>query len=276
MTATTDRTITLDDASPEELLGLTDAVDAKAAPKKEKNSAAKSAKAKDDIQEKVAEHSKAAPPQPDTDAEASGRNIWKWVAAALLALTVAVGALGYLEYRKLSGQIAAAHQSSTDQQAAVKVATDYATKSLTYSYEDPDGFFKNVESGVSEPLKNKYNDASKLLKAIMLQAQVTSKGDIIATEVTPQPGDVYQVSLTTLQTTRNVQNPEPRVSTLVLQVTVNKVGDTWQVADIGPKTGSGANTTIMHPGDQKLIPDAPGAPAPDAAAPAKPVAPGKK
>jgi len=40
------------------------------------------------------------------------------------------------------------------------------------------------------------------------------------------------------QTTRNLQNPTPKVSIILLQVTVHKEGDTWQVADIAPKTGT--------------------------------------
>jgi Mce-associated membrane protein len=70
------------------------------------------------------------------------------------------------------------------------------------------------------------------------------------------------------QTTRNLQNPTPKVSIILLQVTVNKAGNAWQVSDIGPKTGT-------HPPieDQSPPPEpapAPGpAPAP-APAPAKP------
>ncbi|SHV77969.1 Uncharacterised protein [Mycobacteroides abscessus subsp. abscessus] len=96
-------------------------------------------------------------------------------------------------------------------------------KSLTYSFEDPDGFFKSVKENAAEPLKNKYSDAEKLLKAIMLQAQVTSKGEIIASDAVAQTG------------------------------------------------------TIMHPGDQKLLPEegAPGK-APVPALPPLPALPGQK
>lgn len=131
-----------------------------------------------------------------------------------------------------------------------------------------------------EPLKNKYNDAEKLLKAIMLQAQVTSKGEIIASDAVAQQNGIYQVIVTTRQTTRNVQNPEPRATTLVLQITVKKDGDAWQVTDIGPKNASSTGT-IMHPGDQKLMPEGPEAPAAPGKTPAPglpplPVLPGQK
>ena len=91
----------------------------------------------------------------------------------------------------------------------------------------------------------------------MLQAQVSSTGEVLATEAISQPGDVYQVVVSASQTTRNLQNPEPQVSIILLQITVNKVGDIWQVSDIGPKTGSQAANA-----EQVLAPKPGTAPAP--------------
>jgi Mce-associated membrane protein len=71
---------------------------------------------------------------------------------------------------------------------------------------------------------------------------------------------VYQVVVSAHQTTRNLQNPTPKVSIILLQVTVNKVGNTWQVSDIGPKTGS-------HPPVEQQIPPAEPPPAPTPPAP---------
>ncbi len=42
------------------------------------------------------------------------------------------------------------------------------------------------------------------------------------------------------QKTRNLQHPQPRVSLILLQATLNKVDGRWQVSDIGPKTGTQA------------------------------------
>ncbi|MUM19774.1 hypothetical protein FZI91_05055 [Mycobacterium sp. CBMA271] len=249
-----ERALTLDDADPDELTEMADV---------------------DPTPESKPMDKKAAPVTPsarEVDPEQAGRNIWKPIAIALLILGIAGAVAGFWQYHKTAGVLAATRHAEAERAAATQVASTYAMKSLTYSYEDPDAFFKNVKDGVSEPLKNKYTDAEKLLKAIMLQAQVTSKGEILATEAKLQPGDVYQLVLTTRQTTRNVQNPEPRVTTLVLQVTMNKQGETWQVSDIGPMNGSGAATSIMHPGDQKILPEAP-APLP---APGKPPVQGQR
>ncbi|MGB9222725.1 MAG: hypothetical protein WCB80_05300, partial [Mycobacterium sp.] len=89
---------------------------------------------------------------------------------------------------------------------------DYALKSLNYSFQDPDAFFRSVEAGVSQTLKDKYVNATDILKAVMLQAQVTSTGEVLATDALAQPGQVYQVVVSAAQTTRNMQNPKPRVS----------------------------------------------------------------
>ncbi|MGV7796044.1 hypothetical protein PJM56_30025, partial [Mycobacterium kansasii] len=81
-----------------------------------------------------------------------------------------------------------------------KLAKDYALKSLTYTFEDPDAFFRSVEEGVSQTLKDKYVNATELLKGIMMQAQVTSSGEVLATDAVAQPGQVYQVVVSAAQT----------------------------------------------------------------------------
>lgn len=189
---------------------------------------------------------------PNATEEALPRRLiisWRWVSAGLLVALLGLGGFGYVKYTGVVHQLDAVHRADADRNAAVQLATAYALKSLTYSFEDPDAFFRSVEEGVSPALKDKYINATDLLKGIMLQAQVTSTGEVLATEATAQPGDVYQVVLSASQTTRNLQSPDPRVSISLLQITVNKVGDTWQVSDIGPKTGSQAANadTILGP-----------------------------
>jgi Mce-associated membrane protein len=186
----------------------------------------------------------------------------RWGAALLVAAVLALGVLGYMKYRQVNGQLAQLRQQQADRDTVAQLAKDYALKSLNYSFEDPDAFFRSVEDGVSQQLKDKYVNASDLLKSVMLQAQVTSTGEVLAIDPVAQPGGVYQVVVSAHQTTRNLQNPTPKVSIILLQVTVNKVGNTWQVSDIGPKTGS-------HPPIEQQIPPAEPPPAP-APAPAKP------
>jgi Mce-associated membrane protein len=188
----------------------------------------------------------------------------RWGAALLAAAVLALGVLGYMKYRQVNSQLTALRQQQSDRDTVSQLAKDYALKSLTYSFEDPDAFFRSVEDGVSQQLKDKYVNATDLLKSVMLQAQVTSTGEVLAIDPVAQPGGVYQVVVSAHQTTRNLQNPTPKVSIILLQVTVNKVGNAWQVSDIGPKTGA-------HPPVEQQIPPAepppPPAPAP---APTKP------
>ncbi len=206
----------------------------------------------------------------DGDVAETARRNWlralrrpgRWVSVLAVAAVIAAGVFGFLKYRSTADELAALRQANSDRDAAAKLAKDYALKSLNYSFQDPDAFFRSVEAGVSQTLKDKYVNATDTLKAVMLQAQVTSTGEVLATDALAQPGQVYQGVVSAAQTTRNMQNPKPRVSLILLQVTINKVGDGWQVSDIGPKTGS-------HPADaDQLAPPGPGpapAPAPEPA-----------
>ncbi len=176
-----------------------------------------------------------APTAPATRPPRWQRNGWTMLCALLLVGILAIGYSAYANYRSTASEVASVRAAESDRAAAAKVAVDYATKSLTYSFHDPDAFFRAVEDGVAPTLKDKYANAHELLKNIMLQAQVTSTGEVLSTEVNAQPGGVFQVVVAATQTTRNLQNPEPRVSTAVLQITVNDAAGTWQVTDIGPK-----------------------------------------
>ncbi|MGH3723988.1 MAG: hypothetical protein ACRDUS_07645 [Mycobacterium sp.] len=271
MTEIVERKLTLDDADPEE---LADSAEESTTTSTETETTSEASKPKPAKRPKTVEQK----PNTDSDDDTNSANVWKWFAIGLLVLGIAGAALGAWQYQKLSNTLDTIRVGDTERTAATDAASAYAMKSLTYSYEDPDGFFKSVKEGVAEPLKNKYNDAEKVLKAIMLQAQVTSKGEIIASDAIAQQNGIYQVVVTTRQTTRNVQNPEARATTLVLQITVKRDGDGWQVTDIGPKNASSTGT-IMHPGDQKLIPEGP-EPAPGKAhapsLPPLPALPGQK
>lgn len=191
-----------------------------------------------------------------------------WVAIALVVVLIGGGAFGFFKYHQVSDQLTQLRQAQADREAAAQLARDYAMKSLTYTFEDPDAFFHSVEDGVSQQLKDKYVNATDLLKAVMLQAQVTSSGEVLAVDPVLQPDGSYEVVVSAHQTTRNLQNPTPKVSIILLRVTVNKVGNGWQVTDIGPKTGTKAAEEQQIPGAA-----APGpAPAPSAAPPPAPSA----
>lgn len=209
-----------------------------------------------------------------------------WVAVVLVAVVIGAGVFGVIKYRDVSGQLAQLRQAQADREAAAQLARDYAMKSLTYSFEDPDAFFRAVEDGVGQQLKDKYVNATDLLKAVMLQAQVSSTGEVLATDPVLQPDGSYEVVVSAHQTTRNLQNPTPKVSIILLRVTVSKAGNGWQVTDIGPKTGTKPAEEQQLPGAAPpAVPGgapAPGAPAapvpapvPGASAPAPAPAPGK-
>lgn len=217
--------------------------------------------------EKVETERAADPGEADDDARPDGssklrlrpRSAKRWATAVLVAAVLSGGMFALMKYHQVTGQLAQLRSQQADRQAAAQLARDYALKSLTYTFQDPDAFFRSVEDGVSQQLKDKYVNAGDLLKSVMLQAQVTSTGEVLAIDPVAQPGGVYQVVVSAHQTTRNLQNPTPKVSIILLQVTVNKVGTTWQVSDIGPKTGS-------HPPIEEQIPPAEPPPAPTEAA----------
>lgn len=187
-------------------------------------------------------------------------------AAAVLiaALAITAGAVfGFIKYRSVAGELAALQQAQTDRDTAAQVARDYALKSLTYSYDDPDAFFRAVEDGVSADLKDKYIAVTDVLKQLIVDGQLTSTGEVLAAEATAQPGDSYHVVVSAAQTTRNLQRPTPRVSVILLQINIAKAGGNWQVSDIRRANAGGQATG----GDQLPAPEPEPAPTPPAPKP---------
>ncbi|MGV0578076.1 hypothetical protein ABQE57_06065 [Mycolicibacterium elephantis] len=192
-----------------------------------------------------------------------------WVVAALVAAVLGAGAFGFVQYRQVTDEVAQLRQHQADRDEVAQLAEDYALKSLNYTFEDPDAFFNTVKDGVSQQLQDKYTNAGDLLKAVMLQAQVSSTGEVLAVDPVAQPDGSYQVVVSAHQTTRNLQNPTPKVSIILLRVTVHKAGDAWQVADIGPESGSKRPVAQQIP---MIEPPAASGPAPGPA-PAEPSPP---
>jgi serine/threonine-protein kinase len=158
------------------------------------------------------------------------------VVVALLAATVS--GFGSIKNHQVTGQLTELRREQADRDTVAQLAKDYALKSLTYSYEDPNAYFRSVEDGVSQQLKDKYVNATDTLKNVMVQARVTSTGEVLAADPVAQPGGIYQVVVSAHQTTRNLENPTPKTSIILLQVTVSEVGNAWLVSDVGPKTGA--------------------------------------
>jgi len=160
-------------------------------------------------------------------------------ATLLAGIAVIAGSLfGYMQYRGAADELDQIRHDEANRNTAAQLAKDYALRSLTYSFEDPDAFFRSVQEGASSALKDKFANAAGFLKSLMLQAQVSSTGEVVAADPLSEPGDIYEVVVSAYQTTRNLQHAEPRVSAILLRVTVSEVGDTWQVSDIGPKPGN--------------------------------------
>lgn len=193
----------------------------------------------------------------------------RWATAALVVAVLVAAAVGFVKYRQVSDELAQLRQNQADRDAVAQLAEDYALRSLNYTFEDPDAFFNAVKGGVSQSLQDKYTNAADLLKAVMLQAQVSSAGEVLAVDPVAQPDGSYRVVVSAHQTTRNLQNPTPKVSIILLRVTVHKVGDAWQVADIGPETGSKPPVAQQIPALQAPAAAEP-APAPVPAEPAPP------
>lgn len=158
------------------------------------------------------------------------------VSAVIVVLAVLVGVFAYL-YLEADEAKLVLENDAAQRAAAAKAASDYTTRSLTYSYQNTDAFFAAVKEDAGEALVKRYDEVRPTLTQIIQQAQVQASGRVLATSVTGDTGDAdgeYTVMVFASQKTQNVQNPQPSELPTLLKVVVTKTAQGWQIQDYSP------------------------------------------
>ena len=155
------------------------------------------------------------------------------VSAVIVVLAVLVGVFAYL-YLEADDAKSTLENDAAQRAAAAEAASDYTTKSLTYSYENTDAFFAAVKDNAGDALIKRYDEVRPTLTQIMQQAQVQASGRVLATSVTGDTDGEYTVMVFASQKTQNVQNPQPSELPTLLKVIVSKTAGSWQIQDYGP------------------------------------------
>ncbi|MGV9796291.1 hypothetical protein [Gordonia sp. NPDC003422] len=156
--------------------------------------------------------------------------------AFVVALAVLAGLFAYL-YIDMREAKTSAENAATQRAQAAQAASDYTTKSLTYSYQNTGAFFTEVKENASDALVKRYDDVEPTLTQIMKQAKVQAAGRVLATSVTGSASEnrgEYTVLVFATQKTQNVQNPQPSELPTLLKVVVLKTDNGWQIQDYGP------------------------------------------
>ncbi|MFF2549724.1 hypothetical protein ACFVUS_01940 [Nocardia sp. NPDC058058] len=177
----------------------------------------------------------AEPARPARFAAIRGRGDMIVSAAAALFAVVAL-TLGIC-WHSAAGDLNALRAGNSDRDRAAEIATDYATRSLTYDYKNLPAFFDGVQRDTSQPLRDKFTQTHDALTKIMTGAQVTATGKVMGTSVESKGNDQYAVTVYALQRTQSIQQTDPATKPNLLLVTVAKNGGDWLVVDFGPKDG---------------------------------------
>ena len=155
------------------------------------------------------------------------------VGALVVVLAVLAGLFAYL-YIDMRQAKTSLEDAATQRAQAAQAASDYTTKSLTYSYQNTDAFFTEVKENASDALVKRYDDVEPTLTQIMKQAKVQAAGRVLATSVTGSASEnrgEYTVLVFATQKTQNVQNPQPSELPTLLKVVVLKTDNGWQIQD---------------------------------------------
>ncbi len=156
--------------------------------------------------------------------------------AFVVALAVLAGLFAYL-YIDMREAKTSAENAATQRAQAAQAASEYTTKSLTYSYQNTGAFFTEVKKNASDALVKRYDDVKPTLTQIMEQAKVQASGRVLATSVTGNPsenrGGIHGARL------RHPEDPEcsePPAERTPNTVESSRTEDRQRLADPGLRT----------------------------------------
>lgn len=151
---------------------------------------------------------------------------------ALIVLVLVVTATAVVfgvKWHAAQSELDDVHAAQSRTAAATALAKDYTLRSLTYDYRDMNAFFDGVAKDATDSLKEEYRKARPDLQSLMSTAQVVASGNVVASSVLSSTDDRFEVAVTALQKTKNLQQPEEQIVPNILKVVIVRHGDGWLV-----------------------------------------------
>lgn len=146
----------------------------------------------------------------------------------ILVVTAAAVVFG-VKWHAAQSELDDVHAAQSRTAAATALAKDYTLRSLTYDYRNMNAFFDGVAKDATDSLKEEYRKARPDLQSLMSTAQVVASGNVVATSVLSSTDDRFEVAVTALQKTKNLQQPEEQIVPNILKVVIVRHGDGWLV-----------------------------------------------
>lgn len=154
---------------------------------------------------------------------------WRKVAAAVLVVLLALGAIGYLAV-----QLRAAHRD-LDRYDAAKVseaevlesARGLAVALTTYDYRDLEAQQRQLEQGSTEAFLQKFAETNKTLGPMFTQLQASAKGTVVEIAVREVRGDLATVLAAVDQAATSKQSAKPTTQASRLRLHLVRQGDRW-------------------------------------------------
>ncbi|MEV5000774.1 hypothetical protein [Nocardioides sp. LML1-1-1.1] len=154
---------------------------------------------------------------------------WRKIAAAVLVVLLALGAIGYLAV-----QLRAAHRD-LDRYDAAKVAEAEVLESArglavaltTYDYRDLAAQQRQLEQGSTEAFLQKFAETNKTLGPMFTQLQASAKGTVVEIAVREVRGDLATVLAAVDQAATSKQSAQPTTQASRLRLHLVRQGDRW-------------------------------------------------
>lgn len=142
-----------------------------------------------------------------------------------LVLAVAVGGLGWLDYR--------ARQVQAARQEALQTAREQVVTVLSYDFRSIDQDLQRAREALTGAYLAEFTtQANQLTAPTAREQQITTEANVLASAVVRADPARVVVLLFVTQRTRSSQSEAVRLAAHRLQLTMTRIGDRWLISEL--------------------------------------------
>lgn len=168
-------------------------------------------------------------PDAEPPAASGSARDWRRIAALVLVVLLALGALGYLAV-----QLRAAHRDLDRYDAArltqaevLESARGLAVALTSYDYRDLDAQQRQLGESSTDAFQQKFAETNKTLGPMFAQLEASAKGTVVDIAVKEVQGDLATVLAFVDQAATSKQSDKPTTQASRLRLHLVRQGDRW-------------------------------------------------
>ena len=159
-------------------------------------------------------------------ASGSGQALLRWLAAAVLVISLAggTGYLGWMRFQRYQQDVAAAQ--------ALDAAQQYAFKLADLDADAADAHLDDIHNGSTGEFHARHVKSRERFRQLLIDNQVVARGTVVEAAVKSASLNKVVVLVLVDQAVTNVAFPDPQIDRSRIRMTMEKVDGQWLASKV--------------------------------------------